>query len=57
MVFRQLKKEAKKEENLKLEKAELTNRMAEISFRIERQDTQLREISRVVSELGKQFFI
>ncbi|KAL9900462.1 putative OPA3-like protein CG13603 [Glossina fuscipes fuscipes] len=48
---RQLKKEAKKEENLQLEKAELTNRMAEINFRIERQDAQLREISRVVSEL------
>uniref|UniRef100_A0A1B0A0G8 Uncharacterized protein n=1 Tax=Glossina pallidipes TaxID=7398 RepID=A0A1B0A0G8_GLOPL len=51
LLGEQLKKEAKKEENLKLEKAELTNRMAEISFRIERQDAQLREISRVVSEL------
>uniref|UniRef100_A0A1B0BML9 Spaetzle domain-containing protein n=1 Tax=Glossina palpalis gambiensis TaxID=67801 RepID=A0A1B0BML9_9MUSC len=50
-VCEQLKKEAKKEENLQLEKAELTNRMAEINFRIERQDAQLREISRVVSEL------
>uniref|UniRef100_A0A1A9WU75 OPA3-like protein CG13603 n=1 Tax=Glossina brevipalpis TaxID=37001 RepID=A0A1A9WU75_9MUSC len=48
---RQLKKEAKKEENSKLEKAEITNRMAELSFRIERQDAQIREMSRVVSEL------
>lgn len=53
IVFRQVNKEAKKEERQKLEKFELANRLTEMAFRIERQDTQIREISRVLSEMGK----
>lgn len=37
---------------MKLEKAELLHRMSELSFRLEHQDAQLREMTRAFSDLG-----
>lgn len=48
---RQTSNEAKKQENAKLEKDELTNRLAEMTFRLERQDAQLREMTRVLADI------
>ncbi|XP_065365801.1 putative OPA3-like protein CG13603 [Calliphora vicina] len=48
---RQVSNEAKKQENAKLEKDELTNRLAEMTFRLERQDAQLREMTRVLADI------
>ncbi|KAM7359423.1 putative OPA3-like protein CG13603 isoform 2-T2 [Cochliomyia hominivorax] len=49
---RQTSNEAKKQEKAKLEKDELTNRLAEMTFRLERQDAQLREMTRVLADIG-----
>lgn len=54
--YRQSKRDAKKEENVKLEKAELVHRLAELSFRVEHQDAQLREMARAFSDLGRYIF-
>ncbi|KAI8130483.1 putative OPA3-like protein [Lucilia cuprina] len=48
---RQTSNEAKKQEKAKLEKDELTNRLAEMTFRLERQDAQLREMTRVLADI------
>lgn len=53
LIFRQSSNEAKKQEKAKLEKDELTNRLAEMTFRLERQDAQLREMTRVLADIGK----
>lgn len=50
---RQSKKETIKEENTLNEKLQLELKLVELSFHIERQDTQLREMERMVAELGK----
>lgn len=38
-----------------MEKDELIHRLAELSFRVEHQDAQLREMARAFSDLGKLF--
>uniref|UniRef100_A0A1B0A904 OPA3-like protein CG13603 n=1 Tax=Glossina pallidipes TaxID=7398 RepID=A0A1B0A904_GLOPL len=48
---RQSKKEARREKKLELEKVELRNRVAELYFRVEQKNAQLREISRILVEL------
>ncbi|XP_073817623.1 putative OPA3-like protein CG13603 isoform X1 [Musca autumnalis] len=48
---RQTSNEAKKQEKMALEKAELTNNLAELTFRLERQDAQLRELTRVLADI------
>lgn len=53
MDFRQSNKEAKKEEAILLEKKELVNTINDLALQLERQDAQLREINRVVADLGK----
>lgn len=40
-----------------IEKAELTNNLAEMTFRLERQDAQLRELTRVLADIGKYSII
>lgn len=52
-IHRQTSNEAKKQEKMALEKAELTNNIAEMTFRLERQDAQLRELTRVLADIGK----
>uniref|UniRef100_A0A1B0FHC3 OPA3-like protein CG13603 n=1 Tax=Glossina morsitans morsitans TaxID=37546 RepID=A0A1B0FHC3_GLOMM len=52
---RQLKKEARREKKLELEKVELRNRVAELYLRVEQKNAQLREISRIVVEFGATF--
>ncbi|XP_073817624.1 putative OPA3-like protein CG13603 isoform X2 [Musca autumnalis] len=49
---RQTSNEAKKQEKMALEKAELTNNLAELTFRLERQDAQLRELTRVLADIA-----
>ncbi len=53
-TFRQNNKEAKKEELILMEKKELVNTINDLALQLERQDAQLREINRVVAELGKR---
>lgn len=53
---RQSKKETLKEETLVQDKIQLINTLNELTFHIERQDAQLREMSRVVADLGKYLF-
>ncbi|XP_075153913.1 putative OPA3-like protein CG13603 isoform X1 [Haematobia irritans] len=48
---RQTSNEAKKQEKMALEKLELTNNLAEMTFRLERQDAQLRELTRVLADI------
>uniref|UniRef100_A0A1I8P229 OPA3-like protein CG13603 n=1 Tax=Stomoxys calcitrans TaxID=35570 RepID=A0A1I8P229_STOCA len=48
---RQTSNEAKKQEKMTLEKLELTNNLAEMTFRLERQDAQLRELTRVLADI------
>lgn len=52
-IRRQTSNEAKKQEKMAIEKAELTNNLAEMTFRLERQDAQLRELTRVLADIGK----
>ncbi|XP_013111274.2 putative OPA3-like protein CG13603 isoform X2 [Stomoxys calcitrans] len=49
---RQTSNEAKKQEKMTLEKLELTNNLAEMTFRLERQDAQLRELTRVLADIA-----
>lgn len=49
---RQAIKENKKNEALQLEKMQLTNTLTEMNFRLERQDAQIREMTRVLADLG-----
>ncbi|XP_075153997.1 putative OPA3-like protein CG13603 isoform X2 [Haematobia irritans] len=49
---RQTSNEAKKQEKMALEKLELTNNLAEMTFRLERQDAQLRELTRVLADIA-----
>ncbi|XP_053946639.1 putative OPA3-like protein CG13603 isoform X2 [Anastrepha ludens] len=50
---RQSSNEAKKQETLRQEKAELALTLAEMGFRLERQDAQIREMTRALADLGK----
>jgi hypothetical protein len=38
------------------EKAELNAMLNELAFQVERQDTQIRELSRVIADLGEFLF-
>uniref|UniRef100_A0A0A1X4V6 Putative OPA3-like protein CG13603 n=1 Tax=Zeugodacus cucurbitae TaxID=28588 RepID=A0A0A1X4V6_ZEUCU len=50
---RQSNNEAKKQELMRQEKAELSLTLAEMGFRLERQDAQIREMTRALADLGK----
>ncbi|KAH8311541.1 hypothetical protein KR044_006787 [Drosophila immigrans] len=50
---RQSIKENKKTEAMQLEKMQLTNTLTEMNFRLERQDAQIREMTRVLADLGE----
>uniref|UniRef100_A0A0K8W532 Putative OPA3-like protein CG13603 n=1 Tax=Bactrocera latifrons TaxID=174628 RepID=A0A0K8W532_BACLA len=50
---RQSNNEAKKQETIRQEKAELAITLAEMGFRLERQDAQIREMTRALADLGK----
>lgn len=52
---RQSKKEDIKEEKGLQEKIQLSNTINELHFQIERQDAMLREMTRIVADLGKEF--
>ncbi|XP_020714107.1 putative OPA3-like protein CG13603 isoform X2 [Ceratitis capitata] len=54
---RQSNNEAKKQETLRQEKAELALTLAEMGFRLERQDAQIREMTRALADLGKPISI
>lgn len=49
---RQAGKDAKKEELLIQEKRELIHTLNDFALQLERQDAQMREMSRVVADLG-----
>lgn len=51
-VIRQVNKETKKEEMVLQEKAELMNTLRDLALQLERQDAQIREMNRVVADLG-----
>ncbi|TDG52428.1 hypothetical protein AWZ03_001258 [Drosophila navojoa] len=51
---RQAIKENKKNEALQLEKMQLTNTLTEMNFRLERQDAQIREMTRVLADLDSR---
>ncbi|XP_030573263.1 putative OPA3-like protein CG13603 [Drosophila novamexicana] len=51
---RQTIKENKKNEAFQMEKMQLTNTLTEINFRLERQDAQIREMTRVLAELDSR---
>lgn len=53
---RQVNKETKKEELLKQEKAELTQTLCDLQLQVERQDAQMREMNRVLADLGSCAF-
>lgn len=50
---RQVRKEAMKEDMVIQEKLELQATINELIFQVQRQDTQIREMARVVADLGK----
>lgn len=50
---RQNRKEAMKEEMAIQEKAELQAMLNELAFQAERQDTQIRELTRILADLGR----
>lgn len=52
-IYSQSNNEAKKQELMRQEKADLAITMAEMGFRLERQDAQIREMTRVLADLGK----
>jgi uncharacterized coiled-coil protein SlyX len=54
---RQSAKETMKEQMAIQEKMELQAMLNELAFQAERQDTQIRELSRVIAELRKLFFV
>lgn len=49
---RQSRKEAMKEEMVIQEKLELQATLNELAFQAERQDTQIRELTRILAEIG-----
>lgn len=49
---RQSNKEHLKEQMIMQEKAELQAMLNELAFQAERQDTQIREMSRIIADLG-----
>ncbi|KAH8388288.1 hypothetical protein KR093_002814, partial [Drosophila rubida] len=51
---RQSIKENKKNEAFQLEKMQLTNTLTEMNFRLERQDAQIREMTRVLADLDSR---
>ncbi|KAL7726886.1 hypothetical protein ACLKA6_000899 [Drosophila palustris] len=51
---RQTVKENKKNEAFQMEKMQLTNTLTEINFRLERQDAQIREMTRVLADLDSR---
>ncbi|XP_062124398.1 putative OPA3-like protein CG13603 [Drosophila sulfurigaster albostrigata] len=51
---RQTIKENKKNEALQFEKMQLTNTLTEMNFRLERQDAQIREMTRVLADLDSR---
>ncbi|XP_023177111.1 putative OPA3-like protein CG13603 [Drosophila hydei] len=51
---RQTIKENKKNEAFQLEKMQLTNTLTEMNFRLERQDAQIREMTRVLADLDSR---
>ncbi|KAM8703053.1 hypothetical protein ACLKA7_005399 [Drosophila subpalustris] len=51
---RQTIKENKKNEAFQMEKMQLTNTLTEINFRLERQDAQIREMTRVLADLDSR---
>ncbi|KAH8337227.1 putative OPA3-like protein CG13603 [Drosophila kikkawai] len=51
---RQSIKENKKNEQMQAEKMELTNMLTEMNFRLERQDAQIREMTRVMADLDSR---
>ncbi|KAH8236726.1 hypothetical protein KR026_009361 [Drosophila bipectinata] len=51
---RQTAKENKKNEVAQMEKMQLTNTLTEMSFRLERQDAQIREMTRVLADLDSR---
>ncbi|KAH8318816.1 hypothetical protein KR074_006732 [Drosophila pseudoananassae] len=51
---RQTAKENKKNEAAQMEKMQLTNTLTEMSFRLERQDAQIREMTRVLADLDSR---
>ena len=53
LSFRQVRKEEAKEQVVLQEKLELNASMNELFFQVERQDTQIRELNRVIAELGE----
>lgn len=50
---RQSRKEALKEEMIVQEKLELQSLLNELAFQAERQDTQIRELTRILADIGK----
>lgn len=50
--LRQAKKDAKKEELIEQEKKELIHTLNDFALQLERQETQMREMSRVIADLG-----
>lgn len=48
-----MRKEEAKEQVVLQEKLELNASMNELFFQVERQDTQIRELNRVIAELGE----
>lgn len=51
---RQSRKEDLKEEMIIQEKMELQATLNELAFQVERQDTQIRELTRVIAEIGNK---
>ncbi|SPP87732.1 putative OPA3-like protein CG13603 [Drosophila guanche] len=51
---RQSIKETKKTEEIQMEKMQMTNTLTEINFRLERQDAQIREMTRVLADLDSR---
>ena len=47
-----MRKEDSKEQSIQQEKMELNASMNELFFQVERQETQIRELNRVIAELG-----
>lgn len=54
---RQSRKELLKEQMIMQEKMELQATLNELAFQAERQDTQIRELTRVIADLGKFYII
>lgn len=52
LFIRQSNKDAKKEDLMLQEKRELIHTLNDFALQLERQDAQLREMSRVVADLG-----